>query len=293
MQKKIILSGATGFLGSHLLESFISQGFDVHILTRSTSNTRRIDHLNIKFKRHNLDETNLNLIFETVKPDFTVHTACCYGRNNENLSDILNSNLTLGLELLEASIANNVKSFINSDTFLPRDLNEYSLSKSQLRDWLKFYHESIRIVNLKIEFMYGYGDNDKNFLIWLIKRIMEDGNSINLTSGKQKRDFIHVSDVVSAFNICIQKNDLLHSWNEFHVGTNIHTELKEIVITLAESLQTKTGKDIKCRLNFGSVPYRKNENMTLQLDNSELVGIGWKPIVGIKEGVEKLLIDFI
>ncbi len=45
MQKKILLTGASGFLGSHLLESFIYKGFDVAVLIRSTSDLWRISHL--------------------------------------------------------------------------------------------------------------------------------------------------------------------------------------------------------------------------------------------------------
>ena len=61
MRERILLTGATGFLGSHLLESFISQGFDVSILKRSTSNTWRINHLLEKVRIYNLDEIDLLL----------------------------------------------------------------------------------------------------------------------------------------------------------------------------------------------------------------------------------------
>jgi nucleoside-diphosphate-sugar epimerase len=50
MQKKILLTGGTGFLGSHLLESFISNGIEVAILIRSKSDSWRISHLFQKVK---------------------------------------------------------------------------------------------------------------------------------------------------------------------------------------------------------------------------------------------------
>ena len=54
MAIKILLTGATGFLGSHLLESFLHQGFEVVILKRSTSDTWRISHLIEKIKSYNI-----------------------------------------------------------------------------------------------------------------------------------------------------------------------------------------------------------------------------------------------
>ena len=63
MAIKILLTGATGFLGSHLLESFISQGFDVAVINRSTSDLWRISHLMGKFKIYNIDNINFKTIF--------------------------------------------------------------------------------------------------------------------------------------------------------------------------------------------------------------------------------------
>ena len=56
---KLLLTGATGFLGSYLLESFVSQGFDVVVLKRSTSNIWRISHLISEIEMYNVDEVEL------------------------------------------------------------------------------------------------------------------------------------------------------------------------------------------------------------------------------------------
>ena len=98
MAIKILLTGATGFLGSHLLESFIHQGFDVSILKRSTSDTWRISHLIEKIKSYNIDEATINSIMREASPEIIVHTACSYGRKNESLTIIvyLKPNLQIG-----------------------------------------------------------------------------------------------------------------------------------------------------------------------------------------------------
>ena len=56
----ILLTGATGFLGSHLLEALLKQDYSVVVLKRSTSNLWRIEHLAGQYKSYNLDETALD-----------------------------------------------------------------------------------------------------------------------------------------------------------------------------------------------------------------------------------------
>lgn len=292
MQKKILLTGSTGFLGSHLLESFISNGIEVAILIRSTSDSWRISHLLDKVKVYNTDKIKLKVIFAEFKPEIIVHTACSYGRKNESIIDIINSNLILGLELLEESIRIKVKTFINADSLLPRNINDYSLSKAQFTDWLYIKSNQIQVVNFKIEHMYGVKDDKKKFIPWLIDKMINEDETINLTSGIQKRDFIYISDIVNAFNLVIDKSETLPSWNEFDLGTNTFTEVKEFVLTIARLLEKKYNKAIIQRLNFGSIPYRKEEIMTPKLNNTKLISLGWDYKIEIKEGLEKIIKEY-
>ena len=292
MKTKILLTGSTGFLGSHLLESFISQGFEVYILKRSTSDTWRIDHLLEVVKTYDIDKNSLKSIFKEVEPDLIVHTACSYGRNNEKFIDIIKSNLLFGLDLLEESIKNKVKTFINTDSLLPRNINDYSLSKAQFTDWLKNRSSQIQVINLKIEHIYGVKDDNKKFINWLINEMLNREGSINLTSGIQKRDFVYISDVIYAYKLIIQKREMLYNWNEFDIGTSIFTEVKEFVLRLAMSLEKDHNKVIIPRLNFGAIPYRMEEIMNPSLDNTKLIELGWQYKVGIKEGVSKILKEY-
>ncbi|MFK5948574.1 MAG: GDP-mannose 4,6-dehydratase, partial [Methylococcales bacterium] len=61
--KNILLTGATGFLGSHLLEALLNESYQVVILKRSTSDTWRINHLLEQVKSYDVDIQNLDLAF--------------------------------------------------------------------------------------------------------------------------------------------------------------------------------------------------------------------------------------
>ena len=285
---KLLLTGATGFLGSYLLESFVSQGYDVAILKRSTSDTKRIDKILSDVRYFNIDEADLKDVFDEEKPDIIVHTACSYGRGGESILDVVNSNLIFGLQLLEEGIKNGVKTFVNTSSLLPKKVNTYSLSKYQLEEWLEMYSDKIQSVNLRIEHMYGPKDDTKKFLPWLINEMENTENEIKLTSGIQKRDFIYIDDVVAAFNIVLKEREHLSNWNQFDVGTNVFTEVKKFVLKVAAELERRNDSLIVPRLKFGEIDYRFRDVLPM-LDNSKLLDLGWKCNFTIKEGIKKIL----
>jgi nucleoside-diphosphate-sugar epimerase len=137
--------------------------------------------------------------------------------------------------------------------------------------------------------MYGVMDDNKKFIPWLIHNMIYSDEEINLTTGIQKRDFIYVTDVTNAYNLIFQKLDFLPQWNEFEIGTNKFTEVRDFILIIAKLLEKKYNKVIVSRLNFGSIPYRKGEIMIPQLDNTKLIELGWKQKVEIKEGIVKIL----
>ena len=83
MQKTILLTGATGFLGSYLLEAFLQKGYKVVVLKRSTSNIWRIQDLITQIICYDVDIQPLENAFTDQHIDYVVHTACHYGRNED------------------------------------------------------------------------------------------------------------------------------------------------------------------------------------------------------------------
>mgnify|MGYP001116904622 CR=1 FL=1 len=285
----ILLTGATGFLGSYLLESFINLNFNVIILKRSTSSKKRINHFINKIIYYDVDLiSSLDDVFVQNKVDIIVHTACSYGRSNESLKEIINTNLIFGINLVESGIKFKVKTFINTGTLLPRNINNYSLSKSQFTDWLKIKSSEIQVINLKIEHMYGPKDDEKKFLPWIINEMLIGTENINLTSGVQKRDFIYIDDVVASYNLIINKRKKLDSWNEFDVGTASFVHVKDFIIQIANELENRYNVNIISRLNFGAINYRKGDIMIPQLDNSKLLSLGWVPKISLAEGIKRI-----
>ncbi|WP_036150932.1 NAD-dependent epimerase/dehydratase family protein [Maribacter forsetii] len=285
----ILLTGGTGFLGSHLLKSFVAKGHKVGVLKRSTSNTYRIEHLTPKVKLYDIDKVSLKKVFEDFKPNIIVHTACAYDRKNIKMSTLIETNILFGIQLLQEAIINNVSAFINTDTLLPKNINNYSLSKAQFREWLIKYSKDIKVINIKPEHMYGPLDDDMKFIPWLIDRMLNDDDEINLTSGIQKRDFIYIDDVVNAFDIILKNVDNLKGFSEFDLGTNKFISVKEVILSIAKQIENRTELKVVPRLKFGIISYREGEIMEPILDITELLRLGWKPEINLEEGVQKIL----
>lgn len=121
----ILLTGATGFLGSHILNRLLQADYKVVILKRSFSDTWRINSVLSKVKFYDLDKTPIETAFKEQKIDVVIHTATNYGRSNQLVSSIVDTNLMFSLKLLETA------AFFNTDTLLYKYLNHYSLSKKQ------------------------------------------------------------------------------------------------------------------------------------------------------------------
>ena len=284
----ILLSGATGFLGSYLLKSFVKSGYEVIALKRSTSNTYRINDYLKKVTLYNIDKVNLEDIFKKHKINIVINTVTNYGRIDNKISSILDTNLIFGLKLLEESVNSNAKAFINTDTLLERNINAYALSKAQLVDWMKFLsNKQTKMVNIKIEHMYGALDDENKFIYWLINKLKQNVEKIDLTSGVQKRDFIYIDDIVNAYEIIIQNINTFSNYEEFELGSGNSIEVKNFVEKIYQEISNK--QTLSTKLNFGAVSYRDNENMNIQANIEKLTNLAWKPKVSIEDGIKKIL----
>jgi len=285
---KILLTGATGYLGSHLLKGLLENtDHEIVILKRSFSNTHRIDKAlkNPRVKFYDIDKTDLKTVFETNDIETILHCATNYGREDKDILNIVQSNLMLPLTLLQLGIKSGVKNFINTDTVMEKNVNHYSLSKKQFLDWLKECKSDIKCVNVMLEHFYGASDNKSKFTTFIINQLQDKVEKIDLTEGEQKRYFIHIDDVVEAFLTLLDNlENINENFSDFEVSTEKNITIKEFVL-LAKELTGNTNT----KLNFGAVAYRENELMECQTDLSAIKKLGWCPKIKIEEGLRKLI----
>lgn len=287
-KQTVLLTGATGFLGSHLLEALLKKGHEVVILKRSTSDTWRIQDLIDQVVIYDVDTQGIELAFEQQHIDVVMHTACHYGRNDDPITQVVESNLMFGLRILDACLKYNTDTFFNTDSLLPRDLNVYSLSKQQFVEYLKQQSSQIKIINLKLEHMYGPKDDETKFVPWVLSQLKANVQEIKLTEGEQQRDFIYIDDVVSAYLTALEKTSGLVGFNEFDVGTGELVTVRNFLEQLKEIYEIKLGST-STSFAFGAIPYREGEMMSVELNNQPLKALGWQPHMNSSAGIERII----
>ena len=261
------------------------------VLKRSFSKLDRIDsvipHPNLTL--FNLDFENLDDLFAVSDIDFIIHTATEYGRLQSSFNALLDTNFIYQMRLIEIGIKYGVKGFINTDSYFNKKdsiysyLQNYSLSKRNLVYWLHQLSNHIQVLNIILEHIYGPSDNDDKFIPKINQDIaIKELLYIPLTAGNQKRDFIYVDDVASAYIF------ILHyimqekfKYKTFEVGTGESISVRNLM----KKIKIISGS--KSVLRFGDIEYRNDEIMDSKAENSNLIDLGWRPLVSLENGIKK------
>ncbi|MCE9599039.1 MAG: NAD(P)-dependent oxidoreductase [Spirochaetia bacterium] len=287
-EKSILLTGATGFVGSHIAETLLYAGRNVVCLKRSTSDTWRLAEHTKGILWHDMDtDPDFTKLFAKHSFEAVIHAATAYGKKGETNSSLLLSNVYLPLRLLDLAIQNQVSLFVSTDTFFKTSVHNYSymqnytLSKAQFSDWMKLAGDAIRIVSLSLFQVYGERDSDTKFITNLLLKLGKNVPSIDLTEGKQKRDFVYVKDVANAYLAVLQGCATISpGLHLYDVGTGIETELRSFVELASALSQSKTS------LNFGAIPYLKDEIFSSRANVERFQkAFDWEPRFGLSDGL--------
>lgn len=286
---RVLITGASGYLGSRLAIALSKQSHDVALLLRTSSKApdpKAFGNPPVALRFD--DQAAAGEVLRAHKPDILVHTACCYGRSGETLTEMIAANYLFGWTLLEASLDAGVGLFMNTDTVLPAGLNAYALTKTQFVELARFVQDtratSLRFANLKLQTMYGPGDHPTKFTTALARHVVANRASLDITPGTQRRDFVHVDDVVSALSAVIEKRDALARWEEIPVGSGEARRLRDFVDMAVEA----SGFAHEVRPVLAQ---RAGEPPELRADTARLRELGWRPNVDLRSGIASLIED--
>lgn len=286
---RILLTGATGFLGSALALHWLKAGHKVALLLRPTSTTKRLLGLDTSFaiERYRTDE-DLATFVRNAKPEVVVHTACAYGRQGETSVQLLDTNLRLGLTILEAlTDLSQPVSFINTGSALPPGVSHYAISKQQFSQWGHLIaaqsNGRLKFINVLLQQMYGPGDDLSKFAMQVLYACRRNDPELRLTAGEQARDCIYIDDVVRAYDALLTQHHELDDDLDIEVGSGIAISIRHFVETAHRLTESQT------KLLFGALPYRTNEAMHCVANITRLAQLGWTPALDINAGLKKTI----
>lgn len=290
MEKKyVVLTGATGFLGNHLLKVLINNNY--HVIGVTRENRKGISPKKNPSCRWVRPSELSNHILKK-KVFAAIHLATNYG-HGKKIEEVITDNVLFPLDVFSICVENDCSLFLTTDTFFGKlgfdypHMRPYIQSKNDLVSWLKIFYgrnPSARIFNLRLEHIYGEGDRAGKFIPDLICDLKSNKKIIHMTSGEQMRDFIHVEDVMSAYlkTLTFGKSKQ-PSFHEYEIGTGVAVSVKFLACMLRDLIGSKS------QLNFGALPQRDGEIMYSTCSRAFSDDFSWVANVNLELGLKKLL----
>lgn len=284
---RIVVTGASGYLGRRLLKyKYYNTNDELILLAYDKLNMDFFNDFN-NVKILSTSDNDIENAFKD-KVDLVIHLATLYGRNDENYEKVLSANLLFPLKVLNNAINKNVPVIFNADTAIDKLVSEYAISKKQFLQWGKYYsiNSKIRFVNMKLQHFYGPFDNNTKFIANMLETFKRNEKVINTTLGEQKRMFIYIDDLVTAISHIIDSEVVKSeaAFIEYEVGINETIKIKDALTIMKELTHSSS------IINFGALPYRKDEEMESFCNNNKLKELGWVPkVLDFKDGIEKIL----
>jgi len=248
---KCLVTGGSGFIGSHLVDRLINDGHNVIVIDNESSISNNVFYKNKKAKYYNLDVSDYNSTKKLYNGvDFVFHLAA-ESRiqptlNNPRLAFTTN---VIGTQtVLQCSVENNVKRVIYSSTSsayglvnlvpliedMPNDcLNPYSVSKTAGEEICKMYTRLYKLPTTIFRYFNVYGEREplKGVYAPVLGLFLEQkkrGEQLTIVGdGLQTRDFTHVNDVVNA-NILAMKIDKKLNGEIINIGSGKNVSILDL-----------------------------------------------------------------
>jgi nucleoside-diphosphate-sugar epimerase len=291
--KNVIVTGATGFVGSHLSKKLVELGYNVHIISRPSSSYENLESVKNKINvfEYNQNITELINFFKEVKADVVFHLASLFisEHKSDEIDGLINSNIKFGTHILEAMSKSDAYRLINTSTSWQHYKNDeynpvnlYAATKQAFEDIIEYYVRTLKfkVITLKLFDTYAEDDN-RGKLINLLGKFSKEKKELKMSPGEQKIDLVHVDDVVSAFISAydlIKEDEINH--NKYAVSSGRQIQLKDLI----ELYEEVTGNEVL--VEWGGRPYRKREVMELWRDFDKLPN--WEAEISLEEGLKRL-----
>ena len=286
---KILVTGANGFVGSHLLPKLID--YDLKVVVRKVYDNVKLEQQII----YNDDLETFKNEINKFNPNIVIHLASFLSSADDcdSIKNIVESNILFTSYLLESLKETNVELFINTGTFAEYYYNDgklnpsyfYAASKIATRPIIKYFKNLINFKNINIVPYTIYGGKSKNKKV--IDYIIESANTssfIDMTSGEQILDFIHIDDVIDFYIHCINNIDKLEDEEDYHLGTGIGTTVRNLAVLI----ENKIGK--KTNINWGAKEYRSLDVMRAVAPVFKLEKeLEWKAKISLEDGIKKII----
>lgn len=287
--KRVLVTGATGFIGRHALPMLLARGYEVHGVSFRGDQPRLCG---LRWHRADLlDPAAVSKLINTLRPSHLLHFAWYavpgkYRSSEENLRWC-----PAGIELLQAFARAGGARAVFAGTCFEYDFAEgyceenltpcvpatkYGAAKLALAQQVtRFLCEGVSTVWGRIFYLYGPHEPPSRLVPSVILSLLR-GERARCTHGRQVRDFLHVEDIASAFVALLESE----ARGVVNIGSGERVTIRSIVERIASQL------DAAGRLDFGAIEAPPGEPaVVLAATNRIRTEIGWNPRWPLTEGL--------
>lgn len=301
---KVLVTGGAGFIGSSLVRHFLKKRHEVVIVDNLSTSLKKNLIPGVTLYKTNILSKNLLTIFKKEKPDFVSHHAAQI-KVMDSIKDPLNdakSNILGTINVLECARQVNVKKFIFSSTggaiygstsslpsdesVTPRPESPYAISKLGCELYITYFAKQYKLPYTIFRYANVYGpgqrgDNEGGVIAIFIHNILIGKPLIMYGNGKQSRDFIYISDIISVNELAMKNKRT----GIFNVGTGKATSINDLVHVIKRSID----KNVKVM----HLSKRKGEIEKSVLDIHKIKQyMDWQPSVSLSEGIEQMIVNY-
>lgn len=273
---KVLISGGAGFIGSHVTEELLNNNYDVVVIDNLTTGSPSNMPDNVRFYHSDLNDPELEYVFEIEKPDIVIHLAAqasvTISMDNPYMDFFTNTAGSLKILLLSKKYK--VKKFLFASTaavygeplYLPIDEKHeinpqsyYAQSKFSAESYIKLYAKLSNLESCILRFSNVYGprqssNGEAGVISIFINQLLND-EKVSIYDGNQTRDFIYVKDVANACRCAIESGGS----GVFNVSSSTETTINDLFHLISEVIGVNSLPTYK--------PLRQGEVERSVLDN--------------------------
>lgn len=298
---KVLVTGATGFVGSNLVRRLLDEEYEVHILTRESSNKWRIRDILPNLNEHSvdlLDGNRLKPLLEQINPDVIFHLATLgiYGGIQSPEKDVIETNLFGTMNLINACENIEYRCFVNtgsSSEYGPKKelmkendvcepINVYGISKCAATLYGNFIARTKGkpIIGFRLFSPFGPYDDKSRLMTYAITNTLQN-KPLMLANPDAVRDYIYIEDVLDLYLQSIELASKVKG-EIFNIGSGSEKSVSYVVNKIIEITNSKS------EIKWKSFPKREYDTEKWEADIEKVSKyFNWKPKYQIDEGIMK------
>jgi nucleoside-diphosphate-sugar epimerase len=301
---RALVTGASGFIGSHVVRRLLDDGAEVHALTSAVSSVYPLRLVDLR-DRIMLHEANLHdrgamdLLADTVRPQLVFHLAAYthVGKSWQRVDECIQTNIQGTVNLLQALADSGYQRFVNigtseiyGDVDVPfredaqvRPVSPYSVSKYAGEHYCRLFQQSRGwpIVLIRPFNAYGPAQSPDRVIPEIIVRALR-GEPIRMTQGQQTREFNFVTDLVDGMVRAATTPGV--EGELFNLGCGEEQSMRDVAARVLSLMGDPVTPE------FGALPDRPTEIWRMYSDSSKARSrLGWAPQVSLDDGLRQTI----